>query len=262
MKGKPYRILVVDDEKDLVWVVASSLRNEGYEVLTVFDGLSALATAARHRFDLIILDIVMPGIDGFCVCRQLRRGYVSAAVPILFLTGRSDVADRVRALDEGGDDCLVKPFDMEELKARIRALLRRSRSEPKETEDSEHRKLVLEAGALALFLETREVSAGNTTAKLTPKEFDLLHYLMLHFGKILSSKELLQQIWNYPAESKCTSLVRWHIKSLREKIEPDPGRPIYIRTVSHQGYILGSKRFTGEVDPGRCQITGARSGNR
>ena len=247
MNKKPCRILLVDDEKDLVWAVASSLRDEGYEVLTACDGLHALATAARHRFDLIILDIVMPGMDGFWVCRQLRKRYVSGAVGILFLTGCSDITDRVRGLDEGGDDYLVKPFDMGELKARVRSLLRRSRYEPEETEDSEPRNSVLKVGTLSLSLETREAGIGNTKAKLTPREFDLLHHLMLHFGEILSSKELLQQVWGYPAESNCTSLVRWHIKSLREKIEPDPGRPIYIRTVSPHGYILDSKSLTGEI---------------
>ena len=241
MNKKPCRILLVDDEKGVIWPIAYSLREEGYEVLTACDGQHALATAARHRFDLIILDIVMPGMDGFCVCRELRRRYVSGAMRILFMTARTDVDDLVTGLDQGGDDYLVKPFHMKELKARVRALLRRSQYEAEETEDPEHRNLVLEAGPLTLSLETREVSAGNTAAKLTPREFDLLHYLMSHFGEVLSSKELLQQVWGYPAESNCTSLVRWHIRSLREKIEPDPGHPIYIRTVSHHGYILDSK---------------------
>lgn len=241
MNKKLCRILLVDDEKDLVWAVARSLRDEGYEVLTACDGLHALATAARHRFDLIILDIVMPGMDGFWICRQLRRRYVSGAVGILFLTGRSDITDRVRGLDEGGDDYLVKPFDMAELKARVRALLRRSRYEPGEKEGSGPRNSLLEAGALTLSVETREADTGKTTAKLTPKEFDLLHHLMLHYGEVLSSEELLRQVWGYPAESNCTGLVRWHIKSLREKIEPDPAHPIYIRNVPHHGYILDPK---------------------
>jgi len=240
MNKKPCRILLVDDEKDVIWPITYSLRGEGYEVLTACDGAQALASARRHRFDLIILDIVMPGMDGFRVCRELRESHISGAVPILFMTGRSDVDDRVRGLDEGGDDYLVKPFAMKELQARVRALLRRSRSEPKETEDSEHQKLVLEAGPITLSVGTREVRVGNTTAKLTPKELDLLHYLMLHFDEILSSKELLQQVWGYPAESNSTSVVRWHIKFLREKIEPIPSHPTYLRTVPHHGYVLGT----------------------
>ena len=239
-----YRILVVADEKDLAWGVASSLRNEGYEVLTAYDGSYALAAAARHRFDLIILDIVMPRMDGFRVCRELRR-HVSGATRILFMAERTDVVDDlVMGLEQGGNDYLVKPFDMKELKARIHVLLCRSQykaEETKDTEHREHRNVALEVGALTLSLETREVSAGNTVTKLTPKEFDILHHLILHFGEVLSSKDLLQQVWGYPAESNCTSLVRWHIKSLREKIEPDPSRPIYIRTVLRHGYILDAK---------------------
>ena len=236
-----HRILLVDDDDHLVWCVARSLRDEGYEVLTAHNGLQALASARRHCFDVIILDIVLPGMDGLRVCRELRREHFVGRVPILLLTGLSAIADRVRGLDEGGDDYLVKPFDLEELKARIRALLRRSQREPEETEKSENRNSTLEAGSLILFLETREVRTANTTVKLTPRELDLLHYLMLHFGEVFSSKELLQEIWGYSAESDCTSLVRWHIKCLREKVEPNPSRPVYIRTMPHHGYVLGTE---------------------
>lgn len=140
-------------------------------------------------------------------------------------------------MDIGGSDYLVKPFDMKELKARIRVLLRRGR---REAENSQPKSLVLEVGPLTLFLKVREVRLGDTIVRLTPKEFDLLHHLMLHVGEILCSSELLQQVWGYPAESNCTGLVRWHIKSLRDKIEPNPSSPVYIRTVPHHGYIMGS----------------------
>ena len=240
MNKNPCRILLVDDEKYLAGAVARSLRAEGYEVLTAYDGRHALETAARHSFDLVILDVVMPGRDGFWVCSELRKRHVSGTVPIIFMTALSDVEDRVRGLDIGGSDYLVKPFDMKELKARIRVLLRRGRYEAEETEDSRPKNLVLAVGPLTLSLEIREVRVVDTPVKLTPKEFDLLHHLMLHVGEILSSSELLQQIWGYPAGSNCTGLVRWHIKSLRQKIEPNPSSPVYIRTVSHHGYVLGS----------------------
>ena len=119
------RILLADDEQDLVWAVRHSLSDEGYEVLTAYDGMEALAIARCHRPDLVILDIAMPRLDGLQVCRRLRRDPTLAAVPILFLTVRSAIEDRIKGLDEGGDDYLVKPFDLEELKARVKALLRR-----------------------------------------------------------------------------------------------------------------------------------------
>ena len=238
---KPSQILLVSDSKDVIGPIVYSLREEGYEVLTACDRMHAFATVARHCFDLIILDIVMPGMDAFSVCRELRRRYVSAPMRILFITGQSDIDDVLSALDEGDDDYLVKPFAIKELQARVRALLRRSRYASDQTEDSEPRNLVLETGTLRLSLKTRRAGTGNAAAKLTPKELDLLYHLMLHLGEVLSSKELLQQVWGYPEESNCTSLVRWHIKSLREKIEPDPGHPIYIRTVFGHGYVLDSR---------------------
>ena len=238
MNKKPHRILIVDDEEDLVWALARSLGDEGYEVLTAYDGVQALATARRHHFDLIILDVVMPKVDGFQVCRELRQIRAFSSVPILFLSVHSAVADRVMGLDLGGDDYLVKPFHMNEFKGRVRALLRRGGQEPIRAVKSGRKGSVLQAGPLTLFLETREVRVRTTTAMLTPREFDLLHHLMIHFGEVLSSKELLQQVWGYPAESNCTSLVRWHVKSLREKIEPVPSRPVYLRTVPRHGYTL------------------------
>lgn len=241
MNNKSCQILLVDNEKNSASTIACGLRDEGYEVLTAYDGLHALATAARHRFDLIIMDVFMPGVDGFWVCQELRRENTYANVPILFLMGRSAVTDQVKRLSKGGDDYLVRPFEMEELKAHAQILLRRSQQAAEETERSKRQSSTLEAGPLALSPATREARVGNTAVKLTPKEFDLLHHLMLHFGEILSSRELLQHVWGYPAESSCTSLVRWHIKCLREKIEPDPNHPIYIRTVAHHGYILDSE---------------------
>jgi DNA-binding response OmpR family regulator len=232
------RILLVDDEQDLVWAVRHSLSDEGYEVLTAYDGVEALAVARRHRPDLVILDIVMPRLDGLQVCHRVRRDPTLAAVPILFLTVRSAIEDRLKGLDEGGDDYLVKPFDLRELKARVKALLRRGRSAPEGGPGPEGRGSLLVVGPLTLDLYTRQVRVGEKSIQLTPAEFDLLHHLMTHPGEVFSSQQLLRQVWGYPPETADPGLVRWHMKNLRAKIEPDPVRPVCIRTVPHHGYIL------------------------
>lgn len=231
------RILLVDDEQDLVWAMQYSLNDEGYEVLTAYDGVEALAVARRHRPDLVILDIVMPRLDGLQVCHHLRRDPALAAVPILFLTVRSSIEDRIAGLDEGGDDYLAKPFDLRELKARVRALLRRGRVAP------EGRVSLLVVGPLALDLHTRQVRVGEGEVgekgiQLTPAEFDLLHHFMTHPGEVFSSQQLLRQVWGYSPETADPGLVRWHIKNLRTKIEPDPAHPVYIHTLPHHGYTL------------------------
>jgi DNA-binding response OmpR family regulator len=236
------RILLVDDEKDLVWAVRHSLSDEGYEVLTAYDGVEALTVARRHPPDLVILDVVMPRLDGLQVCRRLRRDPVLATVPILFLTVRSAIEDRIKGLDEGGDDYLVKPFDLGELKARIRALLRRVQFVQERGPEPEGQVTLLEVGPFTLDLNTSQVRVGEKTAQLTPVEFDLLYYLMNHPGEVFSTQQLLRQVWGYPAGTADPSLVRWHIKNLRTKLESDPFNPVYIRTVPHHGYMFERRR--------------------
>jgi len=231
------RILVVDDEQDLVWALRHSLNDEGYEVLTACDGMEALAVARRQRPDLVILDIVMPRLDGLQVCHRLRRDPTLAAVPILFLTVRSAIEERVTGLDEGGDDYLVKPFDLRELKARVQALLRRGQRAPEGGPGLEGRTSLV-VDSLTLNLHTCQVRVGEKTAQLTPTEFDLLHHLMAHPGQIFSSQQLLRQVWDYPPGTADPGLVRWHIKNLRAKIEPNPARPTYIRTIPRHGYLF------------------------
>jgi DNA-binding response OmpR family regulator len=229
-------ILVVDDERDLVWAIRHSLNDEGYEVLVAYDGLEALALARRHRPDLIVLDIAMPQLDGLEVCHRLRQDAGLAAIPIIFLTERAAVEDRVTGLNQGGDDYITKPFDLGELKARIRALLRRSRPAPPDHGVGDGSRLV--AGPLTLDLPTRQVYRGDVVIQLTPAECDVLAFLMRHPGHIFSSQQLLEQVWDYPPESAEPGLVRWHIRNLRSKIEPDPAHPLYFHTIPHQGYIL------------------------
>jgi DNA-binding response OmpR family regulator len=231
------RILVVDDEQDLVWAVRRSLKDEGYEVITAYDGIEALTVASRYHPDLVILDIRMPGLDGFEVCRKLRRNPNMAAVPILFLTVCNGTKDLIKGLDEGGDDYLLKPFNLQELNARIRALLRRGHPTNGRglMPEDEH---VLKVGSLALDLHTHQVFVRGNSVQLTPMELKLLHYLMIHPSELLSNRQLLEEVWGYPFGTADSSLVRWHIKNLRAKIEHDSSRPVYICTVPHHGYIL------------------------
>ena len=179
------RILLADDEQDLIWAMRHSLSDEGYEILTAYDGVEALAVARRHRPDLIVLDINMPRLDGLQVCHQLRRDPLLAAAPILFLTVRSATEDRICGLDAGGDDYLAKPFDLRELKARVRALLRRRQPAAEGGQAAaEDRDFLLVAGPLTLDRHTRQVHVGANVLQLTPAEFDILYHLMTHPSEI------------------------------------------------------------------------------
>jgi two-component system, OmpR family, response regulator RpaA len=238
-------ILIVDDEPDLVWALQRSLSFAGYEVLTCGDGQQALDIARRHSPALVVLDIVMPGMNGLEVCRHMRHDPLLADIPIIFLTKRSACTDRVLGLNEGGDDYLSKPFDLQEFKARIQALLRRSQHLKQEKAgrmSDEPQQMIgdarLAAGAIVLNTQARLVCVAGRAAELTSAEFDLLYFLMSHPGCVYTSQELVQQIWNYPAESANPGLVRWHMKNLRAKIETDPQHPVYLRTVARQGYKL------------------------
>jgi len=229
------RVLVVDDEPDLVWAVKYALLDEGHEVLTASGGVEALALARQERPDLFVMDVVMPGLDGIEVCREARRDLRLASVPILFLSGHGEVQDRVRGLDEGGDDYLCKPFDLTELKARVRSLLRRTAAPRDETSGDAH---VMRVGALCLDTRERSLQVDGTPVAITPAEFTLVGFLMAHAGEVFSSRQLLQRVWGYPPGTGDAAVVRWHMKNLRAKIEANPSEPLYVRTVPRYGYIL------------------------
>ena len=220
-----------------MWAVRHSLTDDGHEVLTAYDGMEALSVARSHRPDLVVLDITMPRLDGLQVCNGLRGDPALASVPILFLTERTAIEDRVAGLDGGGDDYVVKPFDLRELRSRIGALLRRKGS-PEHGVPRQRSAWLVTVGSLVLDRRTRRVSARGVESQLTPVEFDLLHYLMTHQGELFSAQQLLEQVWGYPPDTADPSLVRWHIRNLRAKIEPDPDDPEYIRTVPRHGYML------------------------
>jgi DNA-binding response OmpR family regulator len=220
-------ILLVEDETTLAEVLRYNLEREGYSVVVAADGVSGLDMARKDRPDLVILDIMLPRLDGFSVCRILRR---ESDLPILMLTARQDEVDRIAGLELGADDYVVKPFSLGELLARVRAILRRS-ERPANAANRE----VLEAGELRVDSGSRRAWREERELALSQKEFDLLACLMRNRGIALSRDLLLERVWGYDfmGDSRTVDV---HIRWLREKIEPDPAKPIYIQTVRGVGY--------------------------
>jgi DNA-binding response OmpR family regulator len=227
-------ILVVDDDRDVAQSIELSLRRRGFRVTLAHSGVEALKTLRRYRPDLVILDILMPGMSGLEVCRHLRADPNTVELPIIFLTARSQEQDRIDGLRAGADDYLSKPFNLEELLLRVKAVLRRAQQDPVQERSAE-----LEAGGLHLDCRTFEVTTeGKEGILLTPTEFDLLYYLMSNAGQVFSSDRLLQEVWDFPYDTGSTDLVRAHIKNLREKIEENPRSPVYLRTIPRHGYTI------------------------
>jgi two-component system response regulator RegX3 len=229
------RLLVVDDEDAILEFVSYNLRKEGYEVVTAKDGDTALKLADAEHFDLVILDIMLPGTDGFEVCRRLRA---KGDVPVLFLSARDTELDKVVGLEIGGDDYLAKPFGIRELQARVKALLRRSASAPRPTGGGDAGTgEVFEAGGIRLDEDSHDVTFGETPIDLTPREFELLACLMRHNGKVLSRDQLLRQAWGWEIVVE-TKTVDTHIKRLRDKLEAAGVDPEIVETVRGYGYRL------------------------
>lgn len=233
------KILIVDDERVLVETIAYNLQKAGFQTLTASDGETALAQAKAHTPDLIVLDLMLPKISGWEVCRALRQDpeYRSAA-PILMLTARGDEADKIVGLEIGADDYMVKPFGMRELVARVRALLRRSTIETP-TENS-----VLTGGNVTLDVPRHEVqvqkdASGPVEVKLSLKEFELLRVLLANSGKALLRETLLERVWgdDFCGDERTLDV---HIRWLREKIESNPAQPQHILTVRGVGYKFKS----------------------
>jgi len=221
------RILLVEDEPGLVLTLSDRLRSEGYTVEAVGDGAEALDRAINQRFSLIILDVMLPGKEGFEVCQELRqRGF---STPILMLTARTQMADKIKGLKIGADDYLTKPFEMAELLARVEALLRRGRRTGMDGPD------FYEFGPLRIDMRRSEVLRDGAPADLSTKEFQLLRYLVENRGKTMSRDELLRDVWGY-ASAPSTRTVDVHVAWLRQKLEADPKQPRYIITVHGQGY--------------------------
>jgi two-component system OmpR family response regulator len=218
------RLLVVEDDRKLVRALQRGLEAEGYGVDVAFTGEEALSQADNHDYDAVVLDLMLPGIDGFTVCEELRRR--PRWVPVLMLTARAEVADRIRGLDAGADDYLVKPFDFGELLARLRALVRR----PTE------RGAALEVGELRFDAAARTVTRGGTEIELTAREFQVLELLARHAGQVVSRPQLLEEIWEDDFDGSA-NVVDVYIGYLRKKLD-DPSEPQLIRTVRGVGFVL------------------------
>ncbi|MCI2057686.1 MAG: response regulator transcription factor [Oscillibacter sp.] len=222
------KILVVDDEKLLVKGMKFNLENEGYEVECAYDGAAAVELARSARFDLIILDVMMPEMDGVEACMRIRE---FSNVPVIMLTAKSEDADKLMGFESGADDYLTKPFNILELKARVRALLRRAAG----TQRSSGRQLA--AGDITLNTEERAAFKAGRPVELTAKEYDLIELLMRNPRRVYSRENLMNVVWGYSYGGDYRT-VDVHIRRLREKLESDPAQPVYILTKWGVGYYF------------------------
>lgn len=224
------KILIVDDEESIVTLLKYNIEQAGYETEVAYTGTDALDKASNTTFDLIILDVMLPGIDGMEVCKQLRQKQVDT--PVLMLTAKDDEFDKVLGLELGADDYLTKPFSPREVVARIKAILRRMVREPVEEESD-----FIKIADLLIYPEQYEATIKEESLTFTPKEFELLLYLAQNLGRVLSRDQLLSAVWNYDFAGD-TRIVDVHVSHLREKIEPDTKKPTYIKTIRGLGYKM------------------------
>ena len=220
------RVLVVDDEPPIRRFLRTSLSSQGYQVLEAEDGPAARAVLRKNAVDIVVLDLGLPGLDGFEIIKQLRES--GSALPIIVLSSRTDEAGKVRALDLGADDYVTKPFGMEELLARLRTALRHRLQQQGE-------RPVFRVSELAVDLVRRVVSVRDQEVKLTPREYDLLRALVAHAGKVLTHRFLLREVWGTETD---VAYLRIYIRTLRQKLEADPDRPQLILTEQGVGYRL------------------------
>lgn len=248
-------ILVIEDDEIVAKTIERCLRGGEFRVRLANSGVEGLRSARREVPDLVILDVIMPGMDGYAVCREMRSDPVLADMPILFLTAKTKDEDKITGFTAGADDYLGKPFNVDELLLRIRAILRRTKRmqdarangflppdgiEPPsvpQTEPMQDRLVVV--GPFTLNTRTYEFSGSkHGKIRLTPVQYDLLYHLMNHPGEIFSPARLLDEVWDYPSDAGSPDLVRVHIKNLRERIEDDPRNPRFIKTIAGYGYTV------------------------
>lgn len=227
------RVLVIDDDPDVAKTIENALRRS-HTVFLALSGVQGIQQARQVRPDVIILDIVMSGMDGFEACRRLRDDPLLSSTPILFLTARGRMEDRIQGFQLGADDYMTKPFSVQELELRMQAIMRRmgGTASPPPADG------LISVGDIELNTKTYEVQVGDRTALLTPIEFELLYHFMARPGEVFSTHRLLQEVWDYPTDTGSPDLVRMHVRNLRGKIEPDPRHPTYLVTVSRHGYSL------------------------
>lgn len=249
-------ILIIEDDTIVSKTIERCLRGDEYHVQVVNSGVAGLRAARRKIPDLVILDVIMPGMDGYTVCKEMREDPLLKEVPVLFLTAKARVEDHIVGLSVGADDYLGKPFNVDELLLRVKAILRRTKHENKpqvipETESSASydRKTrpaspaeenhIIKIGEYSLNTRTYVFSSPNKGKfRVTPVQYSLLYHLMTHPNKIFSPSLLLEEVWDYPDATGSADLVRVHIKNLRESIEEDPKNPVFIKTIQGYGYSI------------------------
>ena len=228
------RVLVVDDEKLIVKGIRFSLEQDGMEVDCAYDGQEALDMATANSYDMILLDVMLPKMDGFEVCQNIRE---FSSVPIVMLTAKGDDMDKILGLEYGADDYITKPFNILEVKARIKAIMRRAAAAAPAQENNSKPadSSIVESGAIVLDTSNRRATIAGTEYSLTSKEFEMLVLLVTNPGKVFSRVDLLHTIWgtDYPGDERTVDV---HVRRLREKIEPNPKEPIYVRTKWGVGY--------------------------
>lgn len=222
------KVLIVDDEEHIVELLQFNLVNAGYKVITANNGLDALKKVKENKPDLLLLDLMLPGMDGLDVCKEIKRDKETSKTSIIMLTAKSEELDKILGLELGADDYITKPFSIRELLARVKAVLRRSSSD----EISEE---IYEIGRLKVDFERREVLINNEKVELTLKEFELLEILIKNKGKILRRETLLDKVWGYEYIGE-TRTVDVHIRYLRKKVEDDDKNPKFIETIRGVGY--------------------------
>lgn len=228
-------ILLIDDDEEVLGTLSRTLKPQGFEVGLAHSGKEGLRKIRENIPDLLILDIMMPGMDGLEVCRNIRADINFNRLPILFLSARDSTDEIVEGLDIGGDDYIVKPFEITELNARVRALLRRT------VRDSLGEQTVIEVGKLILDSASHQLRLPDRIIHLTATEHRLLRHMMEHVNEALSPSHLLQVVWAYPPDTGDPDLVRAHIRNLRAKIEPDSRDPQFIRTIHSVGYMISDE---------------------
>jgi len=223
-------VLIVDDEKNIVDILSFNLKKEGLEVVAAYDGESALVKYSQNRPDLILLDVMLPRLDGFEVCRRIREN--DRKTPIIMLTAREEETDKVFGLDLGADDYITKPFSVRELQARVKANIRRTDANDEEQSENRPDGLVIDKERFDVFINGR-------SAELTQREFELISFLAASPGKVFSREELLHDVWQYEYFGDLRA-VDVAVRRLREKIEDDPGQPRYVNTKRGVGYYFES----------------------
>ncbi|HIU86713.1 TPA: response regulator transcription factor [Candidatus Spyradomonas excrementavium] len=225
-------LLIVDDDDEIRELLEFDLAQSGYKVDTAQNGFDGLEKAVNNYYDLVLLDVMMPKMNGFDVCKNIRKS--KPELPVLLLTAKGTIDDKTQGFDCGADDYLVKPFDIQEVLLRVRALLRRkSDSQPEQLLKKE----ILKMGEIEIFPESLEALINDKKTKLTPTEFEILYCLMQHFNKAVPLATLLDEVWGYDSDED-VRMLRVHVGGLRQKIEKDTKNPRYLHTVTNVGYKL------------------------